>query len=61
MAEEKTGIIEFNVFYDARLFVNDLHRTFVDNPVIYLIDCIFGHVFNIQLSRNCYFENWVSL
>lgn len=45
MEDKKTGIIEFNVFHGARLFINDLHRVFIGNPVVYSIYRLIDHAF----------------
>lgn len=45
MEEENTGIIEFNVFHDARLLINDLQRVFVGNSVAYLVYRLVDHAF----------------
>ena len=45
MEDKKTGIIEFNVFHDARLLVNDLQRVFVSNSVVYLVYSLVDHTF----------------
>ena len=45
MEDKKTGIIEFNVFHDARLFINGLQRVFVSNSVVYLVYSLVDHTF----------------
>jgi hypothetical protein len=45
MEDKKTDIIEFNVFHDARLFINGLHRVFVGDPAVYSIYCLIDHAF----------------
>ncbi len=45
MEDKKTGIIEFNVFHDARLFINGLQRVFVSNSVVYLVYSLVDHAF----------------
>lgn len=45
MEDKKTGIIEFNVFHGVRLFINDLHRVFIGNPVVYSIYRLIDHAF----------------
>lgn len=45
MEEEKTGIIEFNVFHDARLLINDLQRVFVGNSVVDSVYRLVDHTF----------------
>ncbi len=45
MEDKKTGIIEFNVFHDARLLVSDLQRVFVCNSVAYSVYRLVDHTF----------------
>ncbi len=45
MEDKKTGIIEFNVFHDARLLVSNLQRVFVSNSVVYLVYSLVDHTF----------------
>jgi hypothetical protein len=43
MEDKKTGIIEFNVFHDARLFISNLQRVFVGNSVVDSVYCLVDH------------------
>ncbi len=45
MEDKKTGIIEFNVFHDARLLINDLQRVFVGNSVVDSVYRLVDHTF----------------
>lgn len=45
MEDKKTGIIEFNVFHDARLLINDLQRVFVGNSVVDSVYRVVDHAF----------------